>query len=75
MKLTASKLRQNIYKILDEIIKSGRIVEIIRNGVILEISPKIHQIHKLSQLKKHKFSDEDSDNFVHLDWSSEWKGV
>jgi len=73
MRLTASKLRQEVYKILDEIIRTGRPAEIERNGNILKIVPVKHRFSKLSKLKKRRLSEEDSDNFEHIDWNSEWK--
>ena len=73
-RLTASKLRQEICKILDEIIRTGKPAEIERNGSILKIVPVSHKFNKLGKLKKRKLSEEDSDNFEHLDWTSEWKG-
>jgi hypothetical protein len=38
MALTASKLRENIYKILDQILETGVPVEIERDGKLLRIS-------------------------------------
>jgi hypothetical protein len=75
MRLTASKLRQEIYKILDEIIRSGKPAEIERNGNLLRIVPVTVSYTKLSKLKKRKLSNENSDNFEHIDWTREWKGV
>jgi antitoxin (DNA-binding transcriptional repressor) of toxin-antitoxin stability system len=37
--ITASKLRENVYRILDEILATGEPVEIERNGQILRIVP------------------------------------
>lgn len=73
MKLTASKLRQEVYKILDEIIRTGKSVEIERNGSILKIVPVEHKFNKLSKLPKKRLTNEDSDNFEHIDWTEEWK--
>ncbi|MBF0359471.1 MAG: type II toxin-antitoxin system Phd/YefM family antitoxin [Oligoflexia bacterium] len=75
MKLTASQLRQNIYKILDSIVETGSSVEIERNGHLLQITQVKRSYSKLSKLKKRKITDEDSENFTHIDWSHEWKGV
>jgi hypothetical protein len=73
MRLTASKLRQDIYSILDSLLESGEPIEILRKGriirLVLDKPPS-----KVSRLKKHKYSDEDPDFFNHLDWSKEWKG-
>ena len=38
MRLTASKLRENIYRILDEAIATGAPVEVVRKGTVLRIS-------------------------------------
>src|ERR1035438_4109741 len=40
MRVTASKLRENVYKILDEAIETGVPVEIVRKGVVLRIVPE-----------------------------------
>ncbi len=73
MRLTASRLRQEVYKILDEIIRTGVPAEIERNGAILKIVPVKHSFSKLSKLKKRHLTDEDSDVFEHIDWNAEWK--
>jgi len=39
MRITASKLRENIYQILDEAINTGTAVEVIRKGSVLRIVP------------------------------------
>lgn len=71
MKLTASKLRSDIFKILDSIIETGELVEIERNGTILKIVPTSKKFGKLKKLKRRRISDEDSDFFTHIDWTSE----
>jgi hypothetical protein len=73
MKLTASKLRQDIFRILDKIIETGEPIEIERAGHILMITQVKRSSSKLSKLKRRKVTDEDSDNFTHIDWSKEWK--
>ncbi len=40
MRITASKLRENIYQILDEAISTGTPVEVIRKGTVLRIVPE-----------------------------------
>ncbi len=73
MRLTASRLRQEVYKILDEIIRTGIPAEIERNGSILRIVPVKQRFSKLSKLKKRHLTDENSEVFEHIDWTSEWK--
>ncbi len=74
MKLTASKLRENIYRILDRVAKTGEPVDIQRGETTLSIVPKSRLFRKLSRLQKQSLTDEDSDRFEHIDWSSEWNG-
>jgi hypothetical protein len=69
--IKATKLRQNLYRILDDILKSGVPVEIERNGRVLKIIPE--KVNKLDNLEKHEVINGDPEELVHLDWSSEWK--
>jgi antitoxin (DNA-binding transcriptional repressor) of toxin-antitoxin stability system len=69
MKITASKLREDVYRILDEIIETGQEVEILRKGVVIRMVPA-KKTSKISRLKKHDYSDENADFFTHIDWTS-----
>ena len=40
MALSASKLRANVYRLLDEVLETGKPLEIERNGKTLVIAPK-----------------------------------
>jgi hypothetical protein len=71
MRVTASKLRSDIYNILDETLKTGVPVEVMRKGRILKIVPD-SKPDKLSRLKKRDYIVGDSDDIVHMDWSKEW---
>jgi hypothetical protein len=71
MKITASKLRENIYSILDQALDTGVPVEVIRKGKILKIVPEV-KADKLSRLKKRKCIIGDPDDIVHMNWLSEW---
>lgn len=70
--LTPSRLRANLYRILDHILESGEPVEIERKGRRLRIV--IEQEGKLDLLRPHsgylKVLPED---IVHLDWSQGWR--
>ncbi len=70
MKIKATKLRQNLYRILDDILQTGIPVEIERNGRVLKIIPE--KINKLVNLEKHDVIIGDPEGIVHMDWSSEW---
>ena len=71
MRVTASKLRADIYNILDETLKTGIPVEVVRKGRVLKIVPE-SKPDKLSRLKKRDYIVGNSDDIVHMDWSKEW---
>ena len=72
MMITASKLRENIYNVLDQALETGVPVEIQRRGKILKIIPPKGR-NKLANLKKHRVFKGDPQSIVHLDWSDQWK--
>jgi hypothetical protein len=71
MPITASKLREDVYRILDEAIETGKPVEIIRKGVTLTIMPP-KRVSKMANLKKRKIFVGDVEDIIGLDWSKEW---
>jgi hypothetical protein len=74
MALTASKLRENIYRILDQVLETGVPVEIERSGRILRIVVADGKTSKLDRLEAHPDAVVgDPEDLVHLDWSNEWK--
>jgi hypothetical protein len=78
-KINASKLRQDIYRILDNLLETGSSLEIERKGRIIRLVPDKKKMDpktsKLSKLKKHKLTNEPSEFFTHIDWTKEWKGL
>jgi hypothetical protein len=74
MRYKASKLRENIYKILDEILESGNTVEIERKGRIIRLVPDPPSAPRLQRLTAHPQALLcDPEELVELDWSSEWR--
>ena len=75
MKVTASKLRENIYQLLDQVLETGAPVEIERRGRRLKIIPADEPPRaKLDRLESHPGAIlGDPEDLVHLDWSAEWK--
>ena len=65
--------KEDILRILDEVVNTDIPLEIERNGKRLLISPtKKHR--DLDCLEKHAdYIVGDPDDLVHVDWSSEWK--
>jgi hypothetical protein len=69
---TASKLRANIYRMLDEVLETGQPLEIERNGKTLVIAPKEEQSIWDRLPRREGFIVGDPDELIHVDWSSEW---
>ena len=74
MTITASKLRQNIYRLLERVAKTGIPIEIQMKGRRLKIVAEPFA-GKLKNLKKRKLFKPgvDPESIVHLDWSGEWR--
>jgi len=72
MLVTTSALRQNIYRLLDQVIETGIPIEIKRKGIILKIILS-EKKDKLENLKERNIINCEPDELVHIDWSSEWK--
>jgi len=75
MALTASKLRENVYRILDQVLETGVPVEITRGRRKLKIVPVGERPKgKLDRLKPRPDAlVGDPEELVHLDWSAEWR--
>ncbi len=71
MVYSATKLRQNLYNILDAIIESGIPVEIERKGHKLKILPE-KPVSKFSLLEDHDVINGDPESLVSIDWSGTW---
>ena len=72
-RVTATELRTNMYKLLDEVLATGAPLVIERRGQILRIVPEA-PASKLDQLvRRRNFVSGDPDDLVHLDWSAEWR--
>jgi antitoxin (DNA-binding transcriptional repressor) of toxin-antitoxin stability system len=72
MAITASQLRQDVYRILDEVAATGIPVEILRKGKRLRIAP-VEPTSKLANLPPRDALRGDPEDIVHLDWSAEWQ--
>lgn len=71
MRITASKLRENIYRILDEVAEKGTPVEVLRKGTVVKIVAE-NRPSKLARLKKRSGFIGDPDDIVGMDWSKYW---
>ena len=71
MRISVSKLRRNIYSILDEALTTGIPVEIVWKGRIVRIVPD-QKASKLARLKQRPCIVGDPDSIIHMDWLKEW---
>jgi len=72
MALTASKLREDIYRILDRVLETGIPVEVRRKGKTLRIEA-VEPRSRMARLKRRPYLSEDPEEIIHLDWSKEWR--
>jgi hypothetical protein len=72
MSVTATKLREDIYSILDSVLETGKPVEIERNGRKLRIVPDI-PVSRLSRIcKRPGLINGDAADLAEIDWSRNW---
>lgn len=72
MAISSTKLRENIYTLLDEVLKTGKPLEVSRKGRKLLIVPEPPE-SKLARLRKRRTIEGDPEDLVRMDWSREWK--
>lgn len=72
MAVSASVLRQNIYRLLDEVVETGQPLVIERKGHRLKVVCQ-DEGSKLERLVRHDCVVGDPEELVHLDWSGEWQ--
>jgi hypothetical protein len=72
MAITASKLRADVYRLLDEVLETGQPLEIERKGKILVIAPREEQSLWDRLPRREGYIVGDPDELIHMDWSSEW---
>jgi len=73
MVVTATELRQNVYRLLDAVLETGVPLEIERHGRRLRITAA-EAPSKLDRLvKRPGVIIGDPEDLVHIDWSHEWR--
>jgi hypothetical protein len=72
MSVTASELRQNVYRLLDRSLETGEPLEVRRKGQLLRIVPEPPAGGKLGALVPHDCVTGDPADLVHMDWSETW---
>lgn len=72
MAISASTLRANVYRVLDQVLETGQPVEIERNGRRLFIVADEPPSRLARLVQRPNVVVGDSDDLVHVDWSGEW---
>jgi hypothetical protein len=72
MAISASKLRADVYRLLDEVLETGQPLEIERGGKTLVVTPKEKQSIWDRLPRREGYIVGDPDELIHIDWSSEW---
>mgnify|MGYP006299910821 FL=1 len=70
-RITPTELRRNLYRLLDEVAEGGEPLSVERHGkqVVIATAPAPG---RLDRLVPHDAVVGDSEDLVHLDWSSTW---
>lgn len=71
MSVTASGLRKNIYKLLDETLETRKPLRIKRKGRELEVI-SVSAGSKFSRLSRHDCIVGDPESIVSVNWEREW---
>lgn len=72
MSVTASQLRQNIYRLLDQVLESGEPLEITRKGRTLRLVPD-EPASRLAKIRGNPHAIVgDPEELVEIDWSAHW---
>jgi PHD/YefM family antitoxin component YafN of YafNO toxin-antitoxin module len=75
MMISATEFRGDLYRFLDQVLETGKPLEIKRNGHILKIIPEAEKPkkNKLAGLKKrNNVISCDPNDLIHQDWLLEW---
>jgi len=73
MTYKATDLRKNIYKILDQVLETGRAVDVERKGRLLRIVPADDATPTERLRPMADLIVGDPAALEHIDWSAEWK--
>lgn len=76
-KITATRLRSELYRVLDEVLATGESVEVVRESGSVILKPATSEKRTRGKRRQPKGNPNlvvgNPDDLVHFDWSSYWK--
>jgi hypothetical protein len=72
MVVTPSKLRENLYNLLDAVAEKGELLEISRKGKILRIVPE-QRPSRLDKIIAKNITTASDEELINTSWGDEWK--
>lgn len=72
MRVTPSRLRADIYNLIDRVIETGEPLEIERRGVIVRLVPPRAATWLDGLQRRTGVVSGDPEDLVHVDWSDQW---
>lgn len=73
MPITVTRLRQNIYRVVDEVLETGVPLEIERNGKLLRLVPAEQRSLFDNFERRDDLFLTDPEELVSIDWSDTWQ--
>ena len=71
MLIAAPRLRANVYKVLDEVLETGKSIEIEWHGRRVRIEPIEPRGRLGSLIRRSRFLRVDPESIVHIEWLNE----
>jgi len=71
MAITASQLRADVYRLLDQALETGQPIEIERHGALLRIVPP-RPAGRFDRLPRREITVGDPEALVDIDWTDAW---
>lgn len=73
MAISVTRLRSDLYRMIDQVLLSGKPLEVERNGRTVLISPVPAESKLAALVARPSAIAGDPEELVHWDWSGEWK--
>lgn len=70
--ITVTRLRSDLYRIIDQIIKTGIPIEVERNGKKVQIISVEEKLKLDNLVKRSNIISGDPESLVHIDWLENW---